>query len=220
MAPLTRGRCGTSRTPNDAVVEYYTQRASAGLIISEATAISAQGYGWYGSPGIYTDEHSAAWKKVTSSVHAKGGKMFLQLWHMGRTSHSSFQEGGVLPVSASATGLAGDQTHTASGEKADYEVARALETSEIPGVVQDYASAAKRALAAGFDGVEIHAANGYLIEQFLQSVTNKRTDQYGGNIENQARFLFEVVEAVTKVVPASRVGIRLSPNSPFNGQVR
>lgn len=218
MAPLTRGRSGPTGVPNEAMVEYYTQRAAAGLIITEATSISQQGSGWYGAPGIYTDAQQEGWSKVTSAVHAKGGKLFLQLWHMGRASHSSFQAGGALPVSASATAIEGTHNFPAHGQPAPYEVARPLETSEIPGVVQSYADAAARALAAGFDGVEIHSANGYVLEQFLQAATNKRTDQYGGSIENQARLLFEVVEAVTKVVPANRVGVRLSPNGEFNSQ--
>ncbi|MEW4530892.1 alkene reductase [Maioricimonas sp. JC845] len=214
MAPLTRARAGEERLPNEIMAEYYAQRSSAGLIISEATTISEQANGWNESPGIYTDEMEERWKLITSSVHEKGGRIFLQLWHMGRASHSSFHNG-ELPVAPSAVRLNEDYIHTPTG-KQPYEVPRALETDEIPGIVEDYRRAAERAQAAGFDGVEIHAANGYLIDQFLQSKTNHRTDQYGGSIENRYRFLDEVVEAVTSVWPSTRVGVRLSPNGSFN----
>ncbi len=214
MAPLTRGRAGRERVPNDLMLEYYTQRASAGLIISEATTISEQGFGWVDSPGIYNEAQVAGWAKITAALHARGTPIFLQLWHCGRASHSSFH-GGRPAVSASAIKINGDYIHTPVGKQA-YEVPRALETAEIAGVVEDYRRAAERAKAAGFDGVEIHAANGYLINQFLDSKTNHRTDQYGGSLENRVRFLKEVTEAVLTVWPADRVGVRLSPNGNFN----
>jgi len=214
MAPLTRGRSGSERIPNATVVDYYVQRASAGLIVSEATTISPQANGWLGSPGIYTDAMEAAWRQVTDAVHARGGRIFLQLWHMGRASHSDFHEGRP-PVSASAVKIGGDGIHTPLGKR-PYEAPRSLQTHEVAAVVADYAKAARRARAAGFDGVEIHAANGYLIDQFLQSRTNLRTDDYGGSIEKRCRFLLEVVAAVAKEWPSRRVGVRLSPNGGFN----
>jgi 2,4-dienoyl-CoA reductase-like NADH-dependent reductase (Old Yellow Enzyme family) len=214
MAPLTRGRAGKERIPNALMAEYYVQRASAGLIIAEATTISEQANGWLESPGVYTDAMQAGWKTVTSAVHAAGGRIFLQLWHMGRATHSDFH-GGSLPVSASAVKIDGDGIHTPLGKK-PYETPRALETWEIAAVVADYRRAAARARAAGFDGVEVHAANGYLIDQFLQSKTNLRTDEYGGSIEKRARLLREVVEAVSAEWPADRVGVRISPNGVFN----
>lgn len=215
MAPLTRSRAGTNRVPNALMAEYYTQRASAGLIISEATTISPQANGWNQSPGIYSDEMVAGWKAVTESVNAQGGLIFLQLWHMGRASHSDFHDGD-LPVAPSAIAISGDGIHTPDGEKKAYEAPRALDTDEIPNIVDDYRNAAKRALAAGFDGVEIHSANGYLLDQFLQSKTNHRTDGYGGSVENRYRMLSEVVDAVTSVFPANRVGVRIAPNGAFN----
>ena len=193
---------------------YYAQRASAGLIISEATTISEQANGWNESPGIYTDAMEAGWKTVTSAVRGAGGRMVLQLWHMGRASHSDFHNGS-LPVSASAVRIDGDSIQTPLGKK-PYETPRALESWEIPGIIADYRRAAARARAAGFDGVEIHAANGYLIDQFLQSKTNHRTDDYGGSIEKRARFLKEIVEAVTAEWPAGRVGVRIAPNGVYN----
>jgi len=214
MAPLTRGRAGTERVANDMMAEYYTQRATAGLLISEATVISEQAIGWPNTPGIYTDEHVQGWKHVTNAVHKKGTPMFLQLWHCGRASHSSFHNG-ALPVAASAIAITSEQIHTPEG-KVDHEVPRALETEEIPGIVQDYAKAAQFAKEAGFDGVEIHSANGYLLDNFLQSKTNQRTDLYGGSVEKRYRFLREVVEAVTQIWPANRVGVRLSPNGIYN----
>lgn len=214
MAPLTRGRAGHERLPNDLMAEYYAQRASAGLIISEATSISEQGLGWVDSPGIYSDAHVAGWKKTTAALHARGTPVFLQLWHCGRASHSSFH-GGKPAVSASAIKINGDYLHTPVG-KQPYETPRALETAEVAAVVQDYRRAAERAKTASFDGVEIHAANGYLIDQFLQSRTNHRADRYGGSLENRYRFLREIVEAILTVLPANRVGVRLSPNGNFN----
>ena len=214
MAPLTRSRAGGSRIPNALMAEYYAQRSSAGLIVSEATTISQQANGWLDSPGIYSDAMTEGWRLTTDAVHARGGRIFLQLWHMGRASHSSFH-GGSMPVSASAIAITGDGIHTPQG-KQSYETPRALETAEIPGVVADYARAAARARSAGFDGVEIHAANGYLVDQFMQSKTNHRTDRYGGSIENRFRFLAELVEAVAAEWPAGRVGVRLAPNGGFN----
>jgi len=214
LAPMTRSRAGTSRIANRLMAEYYAQRSSAGLLISEATTISPEANGWNESPGIYTDAMVEGWKHTTHAVHEKGGVIFLQLWHMGRASHSSFHNG-QLAVAPSAIKINEEYIHTPTG-KQPHEVPRALETAEISRVVDDYRRAAHRAMAAGFDGVEIHAANGYLIDEFLQSRTNHRTDHYGGNIENRYRFLEEVVQAVTSVVPANRVGVRLSPNGVFN----
>ena len=214
LAPMTRGRSGVARVPNRVMAEYYAQRSSAGLLITEATTISEEANGWNESPGIYTDEMVEAWKRVTSAVHEKEGLIFLQLWHMGRASHSSFHHGKPA-VAPSAIKINEPFIHTPAG-KEPHEAPRALETSEIARVVEDYRRAAERAKEAGFDGVEIHAANGYLIDQFLQSKTNHRTDEYGGNIENRYRFLKEIVEAVTSVWPADRVGVRLSPNGAYN----
>lgn len=214
MAPMTRARAGASRVPNALMAEYYHQRANAGLIITEATTISPQANGWVDSPGIYTDEQQAGWVPVVQAIHDAGGRVFLQLWHMGRASHSSFH-GGAPAVAPSAIKINGDYIHTPLG-KLPYETPRALELGELPGVVEEYRRAAERAKAAGFDGVEIHGANGYLIDQFLQSKTNRRTDAYGGNIENRFRLLKEVTEAVLTVFPAGRVGVRLSPNGIFN----
>lgn len=216
MAPLTRGRAGKERIANAVMAEYYRQRASAGLIISEATTISPQANGWDQSPGIYTDEMVDAWKQVTQAVHEEGGKIFLQLWHTGRASHSSFH-GGEPAVAPSAIMIDdGELQHTPNGKEAR-EVPRALETDEIPGIVADYTKAAEGAKEAGFDGVEIHSANGYLLDEFLQSKTNHRTDQYGGSIENRYRLLDEVVQAVSQVWPQERIGVRLAPNGAFNG---
>ncbi|MDB9518125.1 alkene reductase [Roseofilum reptotaenium CS-1145] len=215
MAPMTRGRAGSERIPNDLMAEYYAQRASAGLIITEATVISQQANGWVNSPGIYSDEQTEGWKQVVEAVHAQGGLIFLQFWHCGRASHSSFQENGQLPVAPSAIKLNGEYVHTPIG-KQPYETPRALETEEIPLIVEDYRRAAERAQEAGFDGVEIHGANGYLIDQFLQSKTNHRTDRYGGSVENRYRFLKEIVESVLTVWSPDRVGVRLAPNGNFN----
>ena len=215
MAPLTRGRSDAERLANPLMAEYYAQRAGAGLIIAEATSISEQGLGWVNSPGIYTDAQAESWKQVVDAVHAKGSKIFLQLWHCGRASHSDFHDG-ELPVSASAIGLEGDGLYTPMGKR-QHEVPRALETAEIPLVVADYVAAAKLAKQAGFDGVEVHAANGYLLDQFLQSHSNVRTDEYGGSVESRYRILDEVVAGVAEVFGAGRVGVRLSPNGVFNG---
>ena len=215
MAPLTRSRSGENRIPNALMAKYYSQRATAGLIVSEATTISSQANGWNHSPGIYTDKMVDGWRIVTDAVHAEGGLIFLQLWHMGRASHSDFHNG-ELPVAPSAIPINGDGIHTPDGQKKRYETPRALETSEIPKIVEDYRLAANRAKAAGFDGVEVHSANGYLLDQFLQSKTNHRTDGYGGSIENRYRFLGEVVNSVTSVFPANRVAVRIAPNGSFN----
>jgi N-ethylmaleimide reductase len=214
LAPMTRSRAGTTRVPNRLMAEYYAQRSTAGLLITEATTISEEANGWNESPGIYTDEMTDAWKPVVNAVHERGGVIFLQLWHLGRASHSSFH-GGRPAVAASAIKINEPYIDTPSG-KQPHEVPRALETSEIPRVVDDYRRAAGRARAAGFDGVEVHAANGYLVDTFLQSKTNHRTDQYGGSIENRSRFLEEVIEGVTSVWPARRIGARISPNGVFN----
>jgi N-ethylmaleimide reductase len=214
LAPMTRGRAGESRIPNELMATYYAQRASAGLIISEATTISEQGNGWIGSPGIYTDAMTDAWKGVVRKVHEVGGTIFLQLWHCGRASHSDFH-GGEPAVAPSAIAINGDYIHTPIGKK-PYEVPRALGIDEIANVVKDYQRAAERAKQAGFDGVEIHSANGYLLDSFLQSKSNHRTDAYGGNVAKRTRLLEEVVGAVTAVWSASRVGVRISPNGIFN----
>ncbi len=215
MAPLTRSRSGENRIPNALMAKYYSQRATAGLIVSEATTISSQANGWNHSPGIYTDKMVDGWRIVTDAVHAEGGRIFLQLWHMGRASHSDFHNG-ELPVAPSAIPINGDGIHTPDGQKKRYETPRALETSEIPKIVEDYRLAANRANAAGFDGVEVHSANGYLLDQFLQSKTNHRTDGYGGSIKNRYRFLGEVVNSVISVFPANRVAVRIAPNGSFN----
>lgn len=215
MSPLTRSRAGEERLPNALMAEYYAQRSSAGLIISEATVVSKQGIGWLNSPGIYSDEQAEAWKQVVEAVHAKGTPMFLQLWHCGRASHAAFHENGELPVAPSAIKIANDFSHTPKG-KLPYDTPRALETDEIPAIVEDYRRGAERARSAGFDGVELHAANGYLIDQFLQSKTNHRTDRYGGSMENRYRFLDEIVNAVLTVWPSHKVGVHLAPNGSFN----
>jgi 2,4-dienoyl-CoA reductase-like NADH-dependent reductase (Old Yellow Enzyme family) len=214
MAPMTRARSGEERIPNSLMAEYYAQRADAGLIVTEATTISEQANGWVQSPGIYSDAMAEGWRLTVDAVHAKGGRVFLQLWHCGRASHSSFHNGSPA-VAPSAIKINEDYIHTPKG-KAPHEIPRALETEEIPGILEDYQHAAERARAAGFDGVEIHSANGYLLDTFLQSKTNHRTDAYGGSIENRFRILDEVVQAVATVWPANRVGVRLSPNGVFN----
>ncbi|GAB4385816.1 MAG: alkene reductase [Elainellaceae cyanobacterium] len=214
MAPLTRNRAGDGNVPHALNATYYTQRASAGLIITEATQISPQGVGYPSTPGIHTPEQVAGWKLVTNAVHEQGGRIFLQLWHVGRISHPSLQPDGALPVAPSAIAPAGEAA-TYEGPK-PFVTPRALETDEIPAIVEQYRQAAQNALEAGFDGVEIHSANGYLLDQFLRDGSNHRTDQYGGSIENRARFLLEVVEAITGVWGGDRVGVRLSPSGTFN----
>lgn len=212
MAPLTRSRAGVERLPNDLMATYYRQRAGAGLIITEATVISPQGIGWLNTPGIYSDAQMTAWGKVVEAVPTP---MFLQLWHCGRASHPDFHAG-ALPVAPSALGINDDGIYTPNG-KQPYVIPRALETAEIRLIVQDFYQAAQRAKSAGFAGVEIHGANGYLIDTFLQSKTNQRTDDYGGNPANRFRFLREIVEAVLTLFPPERVGVRLSPNGVYNG---
>jgi len=214
MAPMTRGRAGDSRVPNELMAEYYFQRSSAGLLVTEATVVSAQGNGWLGSPGIYTDEMAEGWRTVTQRVNPTGSHLFLQLWHCGRASHSDFHNG-ELPVSASAVKLQGDKIHTPLGKK-EYETPRPLTVAEIKSTVKDYRAAALRAREAGFSGVEVHSANGYLLNQFLDSKTNKREDEYGGSLQNRCRFLLEVLTAVFEVWPSNRVAVRLSPNGVFN----
>src|SRR5450755_1761552 len=219
MAPLTRLRAARpSLAPRSLNAEYYAQRATpGGLIIAEASPVMTTGFGNPGVPGIYSEDQIKGWRVVVDAVHAKGGLIFLQLWHVGRVSHSSFQPGGALPVAPSAVAIAPDyKTMTADGKPVAYETPRALETSEVVGVVEAFRQAARNAKAAGFDGVEVHGANGYLIEQFLQSRSNRRTDQYGGSIENRARFLMEVTQAVVEVWGADRVGVRLSPYGVAN----
>ena len=214
MAPLTRGRSTRAHVPTPLMVEYYTQRAGAGLIITEATGISQQGLGWPYAPGIWNDEQVAGWRAITDAVHAAGGRIACQLWHMGRMVHSSFL-GGEKPVSASAT-TAPDRAHTYDG-KQPYDEARALRIDEIPDILEDYRRAAANAMKAGFDGVQVHAANGYLIDEFLRDKTNLRTDEYGGPIENRIRLLREVAQAVIGTIGADRTGVRLSPNGDTQG---
>jgi len=214
MAPLTRGRAGPGFVPNELAVEYYRQRAAAGLIISEATGISQEGLGWPSAPGLWTDAQVEGWKPVTDAVHAAGGRIVAQLWHMGRLVHSVFNDG-KPPVSASATKGEG-RAHTPVG-RLDLEEARPLRLDEIPRVIADYAKAAENAKRAGFDGVQLHAANGYLIDQFLRDRTNLRDDDYGGPVENRIRLLREVTEALIGVWGADRVGVRLSPNGETQG---
>ncbi|MCO6431586.1 MAG: alkene reductase [Deltaproteobacteria bacterium] len=216
MAPLTRMR---SRQPGNIPwelnAEYYGQRASAGLIVSEATQISQQGQGYPGTPGIHSDEQVKGWKLVTERVHSDGGRIFLQLWHVGRISHRSHQPHGGLPVAPSAVKPSGGG-YSADWKEVEFETPRALETEEISGIVADYKRGAENAKKAGFDGVELHGANGYLLDQFLQDGTNKRTDRYGGSIENRARLLLEATDAAIEVWGKGRVGVRLSPYGTFN----
>lgn len=210
MAPMTRRRAGPGFVIQPVNALYYDQRATAGLIISEGSQISPQGYGYMNSPGIYTDEQVQGWKMVTNAVHSKGGLIFIQLWHVGRISHPTLQLDGALPVSPSAVKPKGTLA-TPEGQS-EMVTPRALEKHEIQIIIDDYRHAAANALKAGFDGVEIHGANGYLIDQFIQSGTNLRTDNYGGSIKNRCRFALEVVEAVISEWPDYRVGIRLSPS--------
>lgn len=214
MAPLTRGRAGPGFVPNALAVEYYRQRATAGLIISEATGISQEGLGWPSAPGIWTDAQVDGWKQVTAAVHAAGGQIVLQMWHMGRLVHSVFNDG-KQPVSASATKAEG-RAHTPVG-RLDLETARPLDSAEVPRLIADFVHAAENAKRAGFDGVQLHAANGYLIDQFLRNGTNLRDDLYGGSPENRIRLLREVTEALIGVWGADRVSVRLSPNGETQG---
>jgi N-ethylmaleimide reductase len=210
MAPLTRSRAGVDGVHTPLAIEYYRQRASAGLIVTEATNISRQGRGYAFTPGIYTEAHVAAWKPVTEAVHRAGGKIVCQLWHVGRVSHVSLQENGAAPVAPSAI-RAGELVFLENSTQAQPSMPRALETSEIPGILNDYKHAARCAKEAGFDGVEVHSANCYLLEQFVRDSTNKRTDEYGGSVENRTRFPIEVITAVSEIWGPDRVGVRLSP---------
>ena len=213
MAALTRTRASENRSPDDLVRLYYCQRADAGMIITEATSISAQGVGYPRTAGIWTKEHIEGWKRVTDAVHKRGGKIVMQLWHVGRISDPELLNG-EIPVAPSAIAAEG---HVALlRPQRNYVVPRALHVNEIAGIVQDFVQAARNAKEAGFDGVEIHGANGYLLDQFLQDGSNQRKDQYGGSIENRARFLLEVVDAVCSVWPSSRVGVHLSPRVPIH----
>ena len=218
MAPLTRCRALADGVPGPLIAEHYAQRASAGLIITEGVNISPSARGYDLTPGLYTDEQVEGWCRVTQAVHARGGRLFPQLWHVGRVSHPDLQPGGALPVAPSAIRAEDTTSYTPSGFK-PCPTPRALDTDEIRTIVADYARAAQRALDAGFDGVEIHAANGYLLEQFLREHTNRRTDRYGGCLEDRARLVLEVAEAVASVCGAARTGIRLSPVSPANASM-
>jgi N-ethylmaleimide reductase len=214
MAPLTRQRAGQGNVPHQLNATYYVQRASAGLMIAEGTQVAPQGQGYPHTPGIHSPEQVLGWRLVTDAVHQQGGRIFLQLWHVGRISHPDLQPDGALPVAPSAIAPKGEVS-TYEGNK-PFVTPRALETSEIPRIVEQYRQGAANALAAGFDGVEIHAANGYLIDQFLRDGTNQRPDKYGGSIENRVRLLLEVTEAVTDVWDSQRVGVRFSPSGTFN----
>jgi N-ethylmaleimide reductase len=215
MAPMTRSRARRDGVPGTLAPLYYTQRASAGLIVTEATQVTPAGQGYIQTPGVHSQDQVQAWLRVTQAVHAAGGRIFLQLWHVGRVSHDSFQPGGGVPVSASAVALEGE-AWTYEGMR-PHPTPRALATEEVAGVVAQFRHGAELAQEAGFDGVEIHGANGYLIDQFLRNGTNRRTDRYGGSAANRARFLLEVTEAVVAVWGADRVGVRLSPVGSFNG---
>lgn len=215
MAPLTRNRAGQGLVPSELAATYYAQRASAGLLITEATQISADAQGYQDTPGIYTPEQVEGWRKVTDAVHAKGGRIFVQLWHVGRVSHVDLRPGRAAPVAPSAL-RAATKTFVNNGF-ADVSEPRALALEELPGIVDDFRQAAANAIAAGFDGVELHGANGYLLEQFVKDGANQRTDAYGGSIENRARLLLEVAAAVAQEIGADRTGVRISPVSPANG---
>ncbi|MEX3963034.1 alkene reductase [Paraburkholderia sp. EG286B] len=217
MPPLTRMRAGAGNVPNALAPEYYGQRATeGGLIIAEATQVTPSGQGYPATPGIHSEEQVAGWQKVTDAVHAKGGIIFLQLWHTGRSSHSSFQPNGELPVGPSAIAITGQTALTPEWKPVPYETPRALELDEIPGIIEAWREGARDAMAAGFDGVEIHGANGYLLQQFLDDSSNKRTDIYGGSVENRARLLIEVTQALIEIWGADRVGVRLSPFGTYN----
>ncbi|MBA4490644.1 alkene reductase [Paracoccus sp. S1E-3] len=215
MAPLTRNRAAGGLVPSPYAAEYYAQRASAGLIIAEATQVSAQAQGYQDTPGIYTDDQVAGWRKVTDAVHAKGGRIFLQIWHTGRISNVAVQPDGLAPVAPSA--IRAVAKTFVGGAFVDVSEPRALELDEIPGIIADFRHAAANAIRAGFDGVEVHGANGYLLEQFGKDGANQRQDAYGGTIENRARLLLEVTAAVAEKIGAGRTGVRISPVSPANG---
>ncbi|WP_164279922.1 alkene reductase [Stenotrophomonas indicatrix] len=214
MAPLTRNRAGEGLVPSPLASTYYAQRASAGLIITEATQVSAQAQGYQDTPGLYTQDQIDGWRTVTDAVHARGGHIFVQLWHVGRISHVDLQPGNAAPVSASAL-RAQTKTFVNNGF-VDVSEPRALDIDELPAIVDDFRQAAANAIAAGFDGVEIHGANGYLLEQFIKDGANQRTDAYGGSVENRARLLLEVTAAVAREIGADRTGVRISPVSPAN----
>ena len=215
MAPLTRGRSGSDGIPGPMMAEYYAQRAEAGLLIAEATAINAEGHGWRNSPGIYTEEQVAGWRGVTDAVHARGGHIFLQIWHMGRTVLPEYVSG-KRPLAPSAVKAEGGLLGK-NGEHRDFAMPRPMSIPEIKATVADFAMAAERAVKAGFDGVEIHAANNFLVDSFLRDGTNRRNDEYGGSIENRGRFLVEVVDAVTMAIGMGKVGVRLSPTNSYFG---
>ncbi|MGB2903863.1 MAG: alkene reductase [Candidatus Dechloromonas phosphoritropha] len=214
MSSLTRNRAGAGNVPGDLAVEYYRQRATSGLILTEASPICPEAHGYPRTPGIHSPEQIAGWRKVTDAVHAAGGRIAIQLWHVGRISHPDLQPGGAAPVAPSALKPAG-KIMTLKGMQ-DYVTPRALETAELPGLIATYVQAAKNAIEAGFDGVEVHAGNGYLLDQFLRSSTNQRRDDYGGSKENRARLLLEILTAVCVAIGNDRVGVRLSPVTPFN----
>jgi len=215
LAPLTRNRARAGFVPSELAPTYYSQRASAGLLIAEATQISQQGQGYQDTPGIYTQAQIDGWRQVTDAVHAKGGRIFLQLWHVGRVSHVALQENGTAPVAPSA--IRAETKTFVNNEFLPVSEPRALSLDELPGIVEDFRKAAANAIAAGFDGVEIHAANGYLLDQFLKDGSNVRDDAYGGSVDNRARLTLEVAAAVVNEVGAERTGIRISPISPANG---
>ena len=215
MAPLTRDRAGPGQVPTALMAEYYRQRASAGLIVTEASQVCPEGQGYLDTPGIYNAAQVAGWRRVTDAVHAAGGKIVIQLWHVGRISHVSLQPGGIAPVSSTARAAVG-KTFTQNGF-VDVSTPRALRTDELPGIVSAYRHAARCAIDAGFDGVEVHGANGYLLDQFLRDSINDRSDAYGGRIENRARLLVEVMQTIVAEIGASRTGLRLSPVTPSNG---
>ena len=214
MAPLTRSRAADGNVPHDLNTLYYAQRASAGLIISEATQVVPEGQGYISTPGVHSAAQIDGWRRVTDAVHAAGGLIFLQLWHVGRISHVDFQPGGAAPVAPSAIAAAG-KTYTQNGF-VDLSMPRALALDELPGVVAGFRTGAANAMAAGFDGVEVHGANGYLLDQFLRDGANRRDDAYGGSIDHRTRLLLEVVDAVATEVGADRVGVRISPENTFN----
>ncbi len=214
MAPLTRSRADDGHVPSDLMAEYYAQRATAGLIVAEATMVMEGNSAFWREPGIYSDAQVAGWRKITDAVHAKGGLIFLQLWHGGRATHPLLNNG-QQPVAPSAIAIEGDEVHTPEGKK-PYVIPRELRDDELPGIVEGFRNAAQNARAAGFDGVEVHGANGYLLDEFLRDGANKRTGDYGGPIENRARLLLEATDAAISVWGADRVGVRISPLNSFN----
>ena len=216
MAPMTRCRAGAGNVPTELMARYYAQRASAGLIITEGSQVSPEGQGFVDTPGIHGEAQVEGWRRVTEAVHASGGRIVLQLWHVGRASHPAYQPDGALPIAPSAIPVTGSEVDLPDGSRAPWPTPRALETDEVPRVVERFRRAAENARAAGFDGVELHGANGYLLEQFLFDGTNTRTDRYGGPVAHRARFLLEVLDAVVGVWGADRVGLRLSPRGVYN----